>query len=55
MEQSVGWMPHTAHLLPPSPEEECPLLCPPSSEPGWGENQNPEEVQQCKDAITQEG
>lgn len=51
----LGWVPHTAHVLPPSPEEGQTLLCPPSSETGWGESRNPEEVQQCQDAIVQEG
>lgn len=54
-EQSVSWVPHTAHLLPPSPEEGPTPLCPPSSELGWGESWNPEEVQQHPDTITQEG
>lgn len=51
----LGWLPHTIHLPPPSPEEESGLsFVFPASELGWGESWNPEEVQQFQDAITQE-
>lgn len=46
--------PHST-LISSLPGGGWPLLCPPSSKPGWGESRNPEEVQQFQDAITQEG
>lgn len=51
----LGQLPHTASLLPPFPGMEWPSLCLASVEPPRGESRNPEEVQGCQDAITQEG